>query len=372
MRIFRSQKSLPVVLAFTLAVPNSLFADFTYQQTTQITGGSIVTMMKMVGAFSSQARKANEPVVSTIYLKGNRMANVSRDTIEIIDLDSETITNVDLIKHTYTVMTFQQIKEQMERAREEMKKKQAEHPANNPPPADPNAPDVKMSFDVHVRKTGAAKQISGLDANETIMTLMMNATDQKSQQTGSIAITNDMWLVPEIPGYSELRDFHMRMAQKMDIMNSGLGMDISKMLLQNPGAGQALTDMGKEMQKIHGVPITQIMRMGSTTDGKPLPAASEAPLPASNSPAMPSGNEIAKQSATSVLTSHLPFGGFGRKKQQDPPPPAQDSNQAPPPTSAVLMESQTTVSNFSSASVDSSHFEVPAGFKQIQPQSEKH
>jgi hypothetical protein len=372
MRMFRSHKSLPVVLAFTLAIPNSLFADFTYQQTTQITGGSIVTMMKMMGAFSSQARKANEPVVSTIYLKGNRMADVSRDSIEIIDLDNETITNIDLIKHTYTVMTFQQIKEQMERAREEMKKKQAEQAAKTPPPANPNAQDVKMSFDVHVRKTGAAKQISGLDANETIMTLMMNATDQKSQQTaGAMAITNDMWLVPEIPGYSELRDFHIRMAQKMDIMNSGLGMDISKMLLQNPGAGQALADMGKEMQKIEGVPIMQIMRMGATADGKPLPAASEAPLPANNSPAMPSATEIGKQSAVSALNSHLPFGGF-HKKQQDTPPPAQDSNQPPPATAAVLMESQTAVSNFSSASVDSSHFEVPAGFKQIQPQSEKH
>ena len=55
---------------------------------------------------SSQARKAGDPVVSTIYIKGNRMAKVNPDSIEIIDLDKETITSIDNLKHTYTVMTL--------------------------------------------------------------------------------------------------------------------------------------------------------------------------------------------------------------------------------------------------------------------------
>ena len=358
------------LLAITLSVPTSLFADFTYQQTTQITGGSIVSMMKMAGAFSSQARKAGDPIVTSIYLKGNRLANVSADSIEIIDLDKETMTHIDTIKRTYTVMTFQQMKEQMAKAQQEMAKRQAEHPASTPA-NNPGANNVTMSFDVHVRRTGAEKQISGLASSEAILTMTMNATDQKTQQTGSMAITNDMWMVPEIPGYGQVRDFYMRMGEKMGTMTAGVGLDMSKMLAQNPGATQALADMGKEMQKLQGVPIMQIMRMGTTTNGQPLPAASEAPLPASTSPAMPSGSDVAKQSAASVLTSHIPF-GFGRKKQADTPPPDQNSNQnanqAPTPTSAVLMESQITTSNFSSDPVDASHFDVPAGYKLIQPQ----
>jgi len=114
----------------------------------------------------------------------------------------------------------------------------------------------------------------------------------------------------------------------------------------------------------------QVMRMGTTTDGKPLPAASEAPLPPDSSPAMPSGGDVAKQSAASALTSHLPFGGFGKKKQDDPPP-ANQNSKTPPPTSAVLMESQTTSSNFSSAPIDPSHFDVPAGYKLIQTPMDK-
>ena len=357
------------LLSCVLAIPAALFADFSYQETTQLTGGSMLSMIKMAGALSSQARKAGDPIVNTVFLKGNRMAHVSPDNIEIIDLDQETITHIDTVKRTYTVVTFQQMKEQMAKAQQEMEKRQAAHPAATPAP-NPDADKVKMSYDVHVRKTGTQRQVSGLATSEAILTMMMNATDQNTKQTGTMAITNDLWLVPEIPGYKEMRDFYMRMTSKMGTMTAGTGMDLSKMLAQNPGAGQALADMGKEMQNIKGVPVMQIMRMGTTTDGKPLPAASEAPLPPDSSPAMPSGGDMAKQGALSALTSHFGLGGFGHKKQNDQPPPDQNSK-TPPPTSAVLMETQITSSNFSSAPIDASHFDVPAGYKQIQLQIDK-
>jgi hypothetical protein len=361
-------KRVALLLVLTLSATLHA-ADYTYQQTTQLTGGSLLHMVKSVGVFSSQARHVGDPVVSTIYLKDNRLANVSADSVEIIDLDKESITHIDVQKKTYTVMTFDQIKEAMENARKQMEKQPASQPAAQPA-ADPNAQNVKMSFDVKVRKTGAQKEISGLQSNEAILTMTMTATaaatDQQPQQSGAMAITNDMWMVPAIPGYEQVRDFYKRMAMKMADANTiGLGYDFSKMLAQNPGAGQALGDMAKEMQKLDGVPIMQIMRMGTTLNGQPLPAASEAPTPAA--PAGPSASDLAKQGMASALSSRLGgFGGFGKKKQA--PPPEQDPNAAQAqPTSSILMETQITTSNFSSAPVDPSHFEIPAGYKQVQP-----
>ncbi len=366
----KSQIYVYTFVAAALAAPPSLLADFSYQETTQITGGSMLGLVKMAGVFSSQARKVGDPITSSVYLKGNRMARIAPDSTEIIDLDKETITHIDNLKHVYTVITFEQMKEQLAQAQQEMAKKQAEQPAAAPQEA-PKTDDVKMSFDVHVRKTGAAKEISGLNATEAIMTMMMNATDQKTQQTGAMAVTNDMWLVPEIPGYSEMRDFSVRMVGKMGTVFSGSGFDTSRFLGQHPGANQALSDMGKEMAKIQGVPVLQVTRIGTTINGQPLPAASEAPLPPDSSPSMPSAGDVAKQSAVSALSSRLGglggFGGFGHKKQPDPPPSTQDST-TPPPTSAVLMESQSRSSNFSSEAVDPVHFEVPAGYKEVQPE----
>jgi hypothetical protein len=87
---------------------------------------------------------------------------------------------------------------------------------------------------------------------------------------------------------------------------------------------------------------------------------------------MPSAGDVAKQSAASALTSHFGLGGFGHKSSKNDPPPANQNSTTPPPTAAILMESQTTTSKFSSDPVDASYFDVPAGYKQIQTQMEKH
>ena len=123
-------------------------------------------------------------------------------------------------------------------------------------------------------------------------------------------MTNDMWMVPEIPGYDQVREFYKRMGEKMGSMMAGTGADMSRILAQNPGATLALTDMAKEMEKLKGVPVMQIMRMGASTDGKPLPAASEAPLPPDNSPPPPSGGDIAKAGMASALNSKLEAWGL--------------------------------------------------------------
>ncbi len=348
------------LLSLTLALSTTAFAsDYTYQQTTQMTGGSLLHMMKTVGVFSSQARHMGDPIVSTIYLKDNRLANVSPESIEIIDLDQETMTQIDVMKKTYTVTTFAQMKQAMENARAQMQQQAAQQPAQ--PAAKPDAQNVKMSFDVKVRNTGVQKQISGLDSSEAVMTLMMNATDTQTQQQGSMAITNDMWMVPAIPGYDQVREFYKRFAAKMSDSTMGLGFDFSKMLAQNPAAGQAMSDMAVEMQKLKGVPIMQVMRMGTTMNGQPLPSASEAPLPAEQ-PA-PTGGQIAK----SAIGSMMPF-GFGKKKNADQDNSQNNNSAQAQQTSAILMETQITTSNFSSAPVDPSHFEVPAGYKQVQLQ----
>ncbi len=365
-----SRRLLYAVVSFVLALPATLHAsDYTYQQTTQITGGSLLQMMKNVGAFSSQARHVGDPVVSTIYLKDNRLANVSPDNIEIIDLDKESVTHIDIQKKTYYVMTFAQIRQAMENARAQMQQQAAKQPQ---PAPNPDAQNVKMSFDAKVRNTGVQKEISGLQSSESILTLTMNATDTQTQQSGSMAITNDMWMVPSIPGYEQVQDFYQRFAEKMSDATVGLGYDFSKMLPQNPAAGQALNDMAGEMQKLQGVPIMQVMRMGTTANGQSLPAASEAPLPADSGSAAPSAGQAAKSGMASMISSRLGgFGGFGRNKNN--PPSNQNANQnttggsQAQPTNAVLMETQITTSNFSSAPVDPSHFDIPTGYIQVQP-----
>lgn len=353
------------LLGLSTMVPMAALADFQYQETTQITGGSMLGLMKMAGAFSHRAKQIGEPIVSTIYVQGNRMARVNPQTITIIDLDRQTFTNIDVQKRTYTQMTFEQMRQNFQQAMQQATAKQSgpNTAGQGQPPS-----DVKLQFKVNVRNTGANKQVSGLNTNESILTMEMEGTNTTNGQKGAFAITNDMWLAPEVPGYQELRDFEQKFAAKMGGVFSTGGMS-SPMLAAQPGMVQGMADMSKEVSKMNGVPVEQILRVGATANGEPLPAASEAPLPASSSgPQMPSAKDVAQQSAESAIASRLGgfgFGGFGHKKKQPPTEDAANTQQTP--AAMVLMESQTQLGSFSSVPIGAEKFMVPTGFTQVQP-----
>jgi len=378
-----------LVLALSLALPASSFADFRYDETTKVTGGSIASMTKFMGAFSKDAHHLTDPVTSTVLVKGNRMAHIDKDSTEIIDLDSETITNIDHTKKTYSVVTFQQMKQAMEEAAKKAQQQQQQQAPQ--PSAAEGKPAPEMHFKVSVTNTGVNKRVVGLSAAQSILKMSMEAKDQQSGQTGNMAITNDMWMVPEIPGYGEVHEFQQRLGAKMGtIFSAPMRSMMSPSTLQaQPGMFTGMSEMAKEMQKLKGVPVSQVMRMGSTTDGSPLPAASEAPLPPSNTPtagsiagqAASNAADAAANDASATAENKVAskmggfgniagglggFGGFHKKKKQQ----EQQQQQAAAQTAAaqkwiVLMESSTETTNFSSASIDSSLFNVPAGYTKI-------
>jgi len=291
-------------------------------------------------------------------LVGFLARNAVGPSAEIILLDEDKLYHLNINKKEYTEMTFEQMRQQMEAAMAKARAEQAKQKQEAPPP---DAQNVSVKFNIKVRNTGGSKDVAGMQASESILTMTMDATDQKSGQTGSLAITNDMYLAPEIPGYEEVRAFERRYAEKMGMMVNGAINPRMLGMMQQPGAGDGLKQMVEELSKLKGVPVLQIVRMGTTVDGTPLPAASEAPLPAGPPP--PTAGEVAKQSASAAVMNSLPFGGFGRKKKQEEPPPAAAPSG---PSAAVLVESTTQYTNVSKAAVDPSQFAVPAGYKQME------
>lgn len=364
-------RSIVIGGVLALSSATGLLADFQYTQTTKITGGMMAGMMKMAGAFSKQAR---EPMVSTIYVKGNRMAHVSQRHAQVTDLDKETITDIDFYRKTYSVMTFQQMKQAFEDAVAKAKQEKSEGSEN-----------ADVSFRASVRKGNQPKPIAGYDTKEFILDLIVEGTDKKTQQKGAMTMSSDMWMASGIKGYQEVRDFHMKMAAKLGMILGDSG--FNPMQMGRPDMAKGMSDMAKEMSKLEGVPVLTIMRMGSMPDGKPLPAASEAPdLAKSEGPNVNVKEAAAKSAQDSAVSSTLgrlggiggglggKLGGLGRKKQQEQPqeqPQQQQQQQAQAAGPAILMESQTESSDFSTNPVDASKFEPPAGFKQVDPETRR-
>ena len=70
-----------LLLGLCLLFPVVVFADFQYDEMTQVTGGSIVSIAKFASHFSKDARSITDPVNSTILVKGNRMARINPEAL---------------------------------------------------------------------------------------------------------------------------------------------------------------------------------------------------------------------------------------------------------------------------------------------------
>jgi hypothetical protein len=321
-------RTLPVAAA----AAGLLLADFSYDQNSKITGGAIAGVIKMAGAFSRQAR---EPMRSTVIVKGDRMAQISGTHAEIIDLNKETITSIDFQRKTWSVMTFAEMTQALERMSQKMK--------------DNRQADVH--FKVSAKATGQTRQIAGLEAREMLLTLEMEGTDQQSGQTGGMLITTDMWIAPAAPGYQEVRDFHRRMAQKL-AWSPGTSM----FGMGNPDIAKGMAEVYKEMAKLDGMPLLEEIKM--TAAGQPAsqpPGQTDTQAQTQSQPAPSVGSALG-----SALGGRF---GFGRRKKHAD---ADQTPSTPPANPGSLLEMTTELSGFSAAAVDASRFEVPAGFKQVE------
>ena len=399
-------RKLPA-LGIMLLASRLLFADASYQETTQVTGGSMVDSLKSVSFLSKSMGNMFAPMTTITMVHGNQKAVVSKDSTEITDLDRETITHVDTVHKTYTVTTFAQMRQaianmpkQMEQARAQMKEAQAQQAAQQP------KTDLKTSFDVSAKNTGVTKEVNGLTAQEQVVTMQMHITDPNAPPTEAVnsmtyVVTTDAWIAPDPPEVKEIQDFDLRMGQKLMA-----GMDLSAFKAQmgqmsqnnagmaqlfggKPGSAEAMAQMGKEIAKLKGTRVMEVTRMGGSGTGpgaaqntaQAAPAA--APASGSGSVAGQVATDTAAQTAAGeagrlgVLGNALgssALGAFHRKKAATPPPAAAPASTTTTTTadgtqtttSAVLMETTTQKSNFSQETVPSTAFQVPAGFKKVE------
>ncbi len=309
---------------------SSLYGDFSYEETSKLTGGALAGMMKVVGVF---ARSVREPIRTTVLVKGNQMARITADSATVIDLDRETITEINFKQKTYSVVTFAQAAE----ALEALSKKAAQQSGT-----------TEVSFKASIQETGQTREISGLPAREVILTLLMEGTDRQSGSGSAMKVTSNLWLARDVPGYQELQAFNQRLAQKLAWAPGG-----NAFVQGRSDMAKAFADLQKEAAKLEGLPLLQTIAMSGAGQGQPGQAE---PAPAQHESTRPSiGGALGRLGG---------LGGLGRRKKEEPPKP--ETGPASAGAQASLLEMTTEMSGFSTSPVDASRFAVPAGFRQVE------
>ena len=308
------------------------FADLQYEMTSRATGGAIVNI-PIVGG------RLKEPHATTHYLKGNRMATVTKSTSSIWDLDAGTVTTVNTDKKTYSVMTFEQMRQMMEDSMKKMQEAMGKQKN-----------DVDYTWKVNVEDAREDKFMAGFNAHHFILTMTGEATDAASGNAAGSKMVIDSWMAKDIPGMKEYHDFHKRMAEKMGLdVSSGINPMVRAQL------GKGWEAAAKEMTKMQGFAVLSVVKSISTQNGQDVMAP--------EGQKGPSAGDVAREGAAGAVMGRLPggLGGFGKKKKAEEPVAARPGNMVP----ATQLEFTTELTKLVDGGFDSSVFSVPSGFKQV-------
>jgi hypothetical protein len=204
-------------------------------------------MGRMMGLFGGNAAK--EGVINTVAVKGNRKVTVGEYTSEIVDLDEQKIYNLDLKKKTYRVMTFQEMRKQLQEAQEKAAKAAKEEK--------PSEGEKRMEFDFALKESGQTRTINGYNCREVVMTITGREKGKTLEEAGGFVMTSHIWLGPNIPAIKEIADFEQRYAKALDwtFLQGGSADQMAMAMAMYPGMKDMIGKMQMESVNMEGAQI---------------------------------------------------------------------------------------------------------------------
>ena len=309
---------------------------------------------RMMGLFGGKAMR--EGVTDTVAVKGNRKLTINDTTGRIIDLDQEKVYDIDYKGKSYKVMTFDDLRRQMQQAEERAKAEQQKSQPSEPKsePADPNAKQMQIDFDL--KETGQTKNINGFDTREVVMTITVREKDKTLEQSGGMVMTTHEWLTAPIAALKEIADFDRRYQEKLNgpsfaIMPSADQMAAAAAMY--PMLTQAIGKFNVENVNMNGTAIQMVMTTESVLSAEELQKQQQ---------------QQQQQSAQSNDTkTNIPtsvgglIGGLGRRAVKNKTQQKQQENATPGRATIMTMNHEVLKVATDATAADVA---IPAGFKE--------
>jgi len=348
----RSRLAAAVVLCASVVGASSLVADVrTEEKSTVRFEGALGGVINF---FSGKASR--DGLKTIVALRGDRKATLGETNGMIVDLAEEKVYTLDMKKKSYRVITFAEIRRQIEEARkkaeEEARKaeaaesKAAEQKEQKADPSAQEQPNVEVDFDV--KETGQKKAINGFDTREVVMTIAMREKGKTLEQSGGLVITSDMWITSSVAAMKELMDFEIRYAQQL-AGPATFGASVEQMqtaIAAHPMLKEGLARMAEEGRKMEGTPILTTITADAVKSAEQMAAAQQ------------TKSEESKSSAPTSISGII--GGFGRRAAQKK---SDEGSNGAPKARATFMtintERLSITPNASAADVA-----IPQGFKE--------
>ena len=208
----------------------------------------------VLGGIVNRMAGGQDNVESTVALKGSRLATTNAQNGQIIDLAEERIYQLDMRRKEYKVVTFAELRAQMEKVRADAKKR-----ADEMKPEEKDAMQqagAELEFDAKVDETGQTRTIGGYEARQVILTITARQKGATLEAGGGFVMTNDMWLAPAVPEAAELAAFQLKFIKA--VYGESFVADMQQMagaIAMFPALGTLSERMAQESRKLQGTPV---------------------------------------------------------------------------------------------------------------------
>jgi len=214
-------------------------ADVKKEERNQVTFSGMLG--KVANFFGGKATK--EGIVSTVAVSGDRKMTTTGDTTgQIVDLREERIYDLDLRRKTYTVLTFEQLRQRLREAEAKARENAAKQPKEEQAPN--QGKEVEVDFDI--KNTGQTKTINSYDTRQVVATITVREKGRTLEQSGGLVMTVDTWLTKAV-SLKEISDFDRRYFEKLaGPVSAADAQQMATAMAMFPGLKEAFARLSRE------------------------------------------------------------------------------------------------------------------------------
>lgn len=330
--------------AFTAPAPAAA-QDVQYETVTKVEfPGAAGTAIRIAARLGG----ATMETVETTYVKGRKMRSDGEDFSTIIDLDAGRVTLLDHGAKSYSTFTFEQM---AQRAGEAAAAAQDRREVNGQPGA-----EAEIEFRFSVDPANERQRVAGYDAERFFLTMEAEAEavpegQAEKEEAGTLVVLTDMWTSRDIPVLQARSAFEDPSARQVADAGAAITEGFAAAFADDPRLKVAFEQSMSEARKIDGMAVRTVTSFVSVAPGVAFDRTQViAPKTA--------GPSLAQQAGRAAMGGLM--GRLGRRGAQAEPAAAAE------PTQATILAVTSEIRNVKAGPVDSSVFEVPAGYRQAE------
>jgi len=250
----------------------TVHGDVRTRQRTQLTFEGMIGRIANLAGGSAAA----DGIIETVAVKGSRKADLNDRTGRIIDLVEERVYELDVRRKEYRVVTFAQLREQWQKAKEDAERAAKDRPADErDDPAD-QGKEVEILLDV--KETGARKSIAGHNASQVILTVTAKEKGKDLEEGGGLVITSDVWVAPRVAALDEITKFTTKFLQAVygdDAVASAQQM--ATVMAMYPSLQEMMTKLEEKTRALDGTVMTTVTKIETIKSAEAMKRSSAPP-----------------------------------------------------------------------------------------------